>query len=228
MYRNNKNHLPYHISYSVNQINGTVQCWPKGGSLKLAQSELTKEIKRALRNYNPIMNSNNRTIRWAEEVDVGTGYVDQIRFEDYITNINDVYECLKYSQLIDVNKPLCKKATCVGCVLKSSKLHQRILGIACTCFEIKISKSDFKSHNGHNFVGNLNYYVVPKELYPGIITLVPEDIGIITYAGHGSLRKRKECIRREIAPNELNRYLYNAMKKWCDLDYFKLEKFFLT
>jgi hypothetical protein len=30
------------------------------------------------------------------------------------------------------------------------------------CFEIKITKSDFKSKNGHNFVGNLNYYVIPR------------------------------------------------------------------
>jgi hypothetical protein len=33
------------------------------------------------------------------------------------------------------------------------------------CYEIKISYSDFKSKNGHNFVGDFNYYVVPEKLY---------------------------------------------------------------
>lgn len=30
--------------------------------------------------------------------------------------------------------------------------------------EIKISKSDFNSKSGHNFVGDKNYYIVPTEL----------------------------------------------------------------
>ena len=32
-------------------------------------------------------------------------------------------------------------------------------------FEIKVTKSDFHSKHGHNFVGNLNYYVMPLKLY---------------------------------------------------------------
>lgn len=182
----------------------------------MAETELTKDVKKAVRNYNPLLKSNMRTIRWAEEVDVGTGYVDAIRFEDYITNINDVYICNKFDEKIDINKPLCEKSTCTGCFDKSSKLHERVLGIACTCFEIKISKSDFKSKNGHNFVGNFNYYVVPKELYPEIVELVPDDVGIIVYIGSGCLRKKKECQRKEIEMSDLNRYLYNSLKKWID------------
>jgi hypothetical protein len=34
-----------------------------------------------------------------------------------------------------------------------------------TCYEIKVSESDFNSENGHNFYGDYNYYVFPKELY---------------------------------------------------------------
>lgn len=29
------------------------------------------------------------------------------------------------------------------------------------CFEIKSSAEDFKSKNGHNFIGDYNYYVMP-------------------------------------------------------------------
>ena len=49
------------------------------------------------------------------------------------------------------------------------------------CFEIKISKTDFHSNHGHNFVGNLNYYVMPYELYKEVRSEVPDDIGCITY-----------------------------------------------
>ena len=106
----------------------------------MAETELTKEMKRAIRSYNPVMNSNKRTIRWAEEVDVGAGYVDSIRFEDYVKNIENVYRCNKLDTKIDIKNPLCDKKTCVGCVYKSCELHERELGILMTCFEIKITK----------------------------------------------------------------------------------------
>lgn len=189
------------------------------------ETELTKEMKIALRNFKPAMNSSMRTIRWAEEVDVGSGYVDSIRFEDYIKNIDDIYMCKKFNKKIDVNKPLCNKKSCNGCFDKSSNLQGRQLGILTTCFELKISKADFKSKNGHNFVGNKNYYVIPKELYEKVKDLIPEGIGVIFYYGHGMLRIKKECEFREIDKESLNRYLFNALKKWCDLSYFQLEKF---
>ena len=43
------------------------------------------------------------------------------------------------------------------------------------CFEIKISKSDFRSNHGHNFVGNFNYYVMPKELYYEVEKEIPKQ-----------------------------------------------------
>lgn len=196
----------------------------------MAETELTKSIKRALRGYRPIINSKMRTIRWAEEVDVGTGFVDFIRFEDYIVSQNKFYKCNKEEDvkiIDDFKNPICKeKDTCVGCIFKSSECTEKVLGIATTCFEIKISKSDFKSKHGHNFVGNYNYYVAPKELYSQIETLVPENIGVILYSGHGALRIKKECVYKNIESDKLSLYLYNAMKKWCDLSYFNFQKMF--
>lgn len=185
----------------------------------MSETNLTKEIKKALRGYAPQMNSKMRTVRWAEEVDVIAGYVDSIRFEDYIANNQSYCSREKLSTQyippqpckIPGNKYPCKE--CYGCVFHK---HVYELGILTSCFEIKISKSDFESPNGHNFVGNRNYYVVPKELYLSIKDLVPDDIGIILYHGHGCLFKKKECTFREIDPGDLNRYLYNALKKWVD------------
>ncbi len=102
---------------------------------------------------------------------------------------------------------------CRGCVFKRTEYQ---LGILTTCFEIKVSKSDFRSKNGHNFIGNHNYYVVPSELYLQISSLVPNGIGIIAYTKNGNFRKKKECEFKNVEPEDLNRYLFNALKKWVD------------
>lgn len=189
------------------------------------ETELTKEMKIAIRNYKPAMSSNMRTIRWAEEVDVGTGFVDSIRFENYIKNISDVYECMKENKKIDIDNPLCDRKSCNGCIYKSSKLHERQLGILATCYEIKITKSDFKSKNGHNFVANRNYYVMPKELYPKVENLIEDGVGVILYYGNGMLRLKKECAHKEITEELMIRLLFNAMKKWCDLNVFTCKSY---
>ncbi len=179
----------------------------------MAETELTREIKRALIGYKPLIGGNLRTIRWAEEVNVGTGYVDVIRFEDYVTKTYGEYFCSKDKCKIEgLNYP---NKNCKGCVYKKNGTMKE-LGIATTCFEIKITKSDFKSQNGHNFVGNFNYYVVPKKLYKEIKDLVPKDIGVILYYGNYSLRRKKMCEFKEIDDRDLSLYLYNAMKKWVD------------
>ena len=178
---------------------------------------LTKRIKEALRSYKPIL-SGLRTIRWAEEVNTGKGYVDSIRFENFIENEDEVYTCEKFNFPISKAKIKCSKEKCSGCVLKNGNLDKARYGILTTCFEIKITKSDFKSKNGHNFEGNKNYYVVPKELYENIKDEVPEDIGIILFYNNGHLRIKKECLLKDITSKKLNELLFNALKKWCDFN----------
>lgn len=46
-------------------------------------------------------------------------------------------------------------------------------------FEIKVTKSDFHSKHGHNFVGNLNYYVMPHKLYNQVKDEISDDIGVM-------------------------------------------------
>ena len=46
-------------------------------------------------------------------------------------------------------------------------------------FEIKVTKSDFHSKHGHNFVGNLNYYVMPHKLYKEVKDEISDDIGVM-------------------------------------------------
>lgn len=65
------------------------------------------------------------------------------------------------------------------------------------CFELKVTKSDFHSKHGHNFIGHYNYYVMPISLYRLVSDEIPDDIGVIvSYSNHlHSIKKsrRKEC-----------------------------------
>lgn len=47
------------------------------------------------------------------------------------------------------------------------------------CFEIKVSKSDFHSKAKKTFVGNYNYYVMPKSLYLEVKDEIPSNIGVL-------------------------------------------------
>ena len=46
------------------------------------------------------------------------------------------------------------------------------------CYEIKSSVEDFHSKNGHNFIGDFNYYVMPLEVYENIKDKIPWSIGV--------------------------------------------------
>lgn len=82
------------------------------------------------------------------------------------------------------------------------------------CFEIKISLSDFKSKNGHNFCGNLNYYVIPKDLYKDISGLVPEHVGVIVYTPSSDrLSVVKECECKSISEEDYSWFLLTCVNK---------------
>lgn len=46
------------------------------------------------------------------------------------------------------------------------------------CYEIKSSVEDFKSKNGHNFIGDFNYYVMPEEVYEKVKNEIPYTVGV--------------------------------------------------
>ncbi|MCD8308912.1 MAG: hypothetical protein LUD19_03575 [Clostridia bacterium] len=94
--------------------------------------------------------------------------------------------------------------------------------ILLTCFEIKVTKSDFKSDHGHNHVGNLNYYAVPEEIYKEIEPLVPKDIGILVYLHRGiyqGLRTKRRPTFKELTDEEQKWLLLSTFKRVRDMDY---------
>lgn len=197
------------------------------------ETDLTKRMKRGLRGFKPEMPTKMRTIRFAEEVWTPSGIVDFIRFEDYkerdysFCSIIDYHKFDKTWQQTWRNmNPKgtlgeCKvegetypNKHCKGCFWHSRTYD---VGMMITCYECKITVQDFKSKNGHNFHGNKNYYVVPKEILNDITPLVPPDIGIIVYNDKSqTYRIAKECEFKEVKEELKTKLLYDAFKKWVD------------
>lgn len=46
------------------------------------------------------------------------------------------------------------------------------------CYEVKSSVEDFHSKNGHNFIGDYNYYVMPEEVYAAVSLEIPYYVGV--------------------------------------------------
>lgn len=46
------------------------------------------------------------------------------------------------------------------------------------CYEVKSSVEDFHSKNGHNFIGDFNYYVMPADVYEKVQKEVPWRVGV--------------------------------------------------
>lgn len=46
------------------------------------------------------------------------------------------------------------------------------------CYEIKSSVEDFHSKNGHNFIGDYNYYVMPKDVFEKVKNEIPWGVGV--------------------------------------------------
>ena len=46
------------------------------------------------------------------------------------------------------------------------------------CYEVKSSVEDFHSKNGHNMIGDLNYYVMPKEVFEEVCRYIPYNVGV--------------------------------------------------
>lgn len=47
------------------------------------------------------------------------------------------------------------------------------------CYEVKSSVEDFHSKNGHNFIGDYNYYVMPEDVYEKVKKEIPWKVGVL-------------------------------------------------
>ena len=67
------------------------------------------------------------------------------------------------------------------------------------CYEIKSSIEDFMSKNGHNFIGDFNYYIMPGEVFDTVKDKVPWAVGVAIPDGVGGLVIHKKARRKDRA-----------------------------
>ena len=71
------------------------------------------------------------------------------------------------------------------------------------CYEVKSSVEDFHSKNGHNFLGDYNYYVMLEEVFDKVRGEIPYGVGVfvpdgINYRGEWyDLKSVKKAKRRD-------------------------------
>lgn len=64
------------------------------------------------------------------------------------------------------------------------------------CYEIKSSVEDFRSKNGHNFIGDYNYYIMPHDVYIKVSMEIPYKVGVYCPNGR-ELRSVKKARRAD-------------------------------
>lgn len=65
------------------------------------------------------------------------------------------------------------------------------------CYEIKSCVADFNSKNGHNFIGDFNYYVMLKDLYEQVKQRIPYNVGVLIPSKCGTLESIKKAKRTD-------------------------------
>lgn len=65
------------------------------------------------------------------------------------------------------------------------------------CYEIKSSVADFLSKNGHNFIGDFNYYVMTEDVADSVKNQIPYNVGILVPDEWGGLKILKKARRKD-------------------------------
>lgn len=212
----------------------------------MAKTEMTRRIEEAILQWSPVQIGDikinaQRKQHTALEVcaECGTtkfGIVDAVRVSEYFGDFEyhdccriarwrkDGYDGLKYG--VECERGYDRTELPSFCDQKSCRWNfTSIAGkpkILLTCFEIKVTKSDFKSKNGHNFVGNMNFYVVPEEIFKEIEPMVPSDVGILVYMHKGKyigLRTKRKPTYKDLTDEKQKWMILSVMKRIRDMDF---------
>lgn len=65
------------------------------------------------------------------------------------------------------------------------------------CYEVKSSVDDFRSKHGHNFIGDMNYYVMPEDVFEVVKHEIPYYIGVLSPDQYGRLKIVKKVHRKD-------------------------------
>lgn len=213
----------------------------------MGKTEMTKAIEDAILRWMPVqigdvMINAQRKQHTALEVcaKCGTtksGIVDAVRVSEYVGDLEYRNLCRVTSWNDKMREhfrcPIGYTADDLPCDCEQTWCKHNTLvregkpKILVTCIEIKVTKSDFKSEHGHNFVGNMNFYAVPEELFAEIEPLVPPNIGILVYLHKGKyigLRTKRKPMYMELTDEAQKWLILSVMKRIREMDYMRFIK----
>ena len=207
------------------------------------KTEITKTIEQAIIDWNPQQIGDITVNQFRQHhtglevpVECGTtacGIIDAVRISEYFGDIKYRHICRPSRWRKEARRKVecpegkdpmgkldlfCDNPDCRFSGYKKIGTQKILL----TCFEIKVTMSDFKSEHGHNLVGNMNYYVVPEELYEAVDPLVPDGIGILVYLHKGTyqgLRSKRKPTYKEMTDGEQKWLILSTFKRIRDMDY---------
>ena len=70
------------------------------------------------------------------------------------------------------------------------------------CYEIKSSVEDFRSKNGHNMIGDYNYYVMPAGVFDVVKNEIPWNVGVLVPEIFTQKRWRPPLLMEEVYQSE--------------------------
>jgi len=65
------------------------------------------------------------------------------------------------------------------------------------CYKVKSSLEDFNSKNGHNFIGDFNYYVMPEDVFEAVKGKIPYNVGVFVPGERSGLEPAKKARRKD-------------------------------
>lgn len=168
--------------------------------------------------------------------DTKSGIVDYVWIADGFANEKSTYKCTLLSN-IDYVSPQFKcnrhlkedfnalkcytelgvvDSVCNNCVMKCRTV-ERDMAHYIICFEIKVTVNDFYSKNGHNFVGDLNYYVMLPTVYEAVRDDIPENVGVIvaniSKEDNVTFKIKKDSTLTTITEEDRNWFLQTALSR---------------
>lgn len=82
------------------------------------------------------------------------------------------------------------------------------------CYEIKSSVADYHSKNGHNYVGDYNYYVMPEDVFEVVSHLVPYRQGVyVLKDGELKLVKKAKLKNRDRSCAQMLLMMFRSWKR---------------
>ena len=79
------------------------------------------------------------------------------------------------------------------------------------CYEIKVTKADFHSAWHNSFVGNLNYYVLPPDLYEEVKEEIPDHVGVYVVRGKNAYSVKRARRRPAQDPDTLKASMIRSL-----------------